>query len=58
MSATSETLTAAVCIFENPASGNTAYKERLQIQLEKETRIRVVPMSRISCFSSFYSSLG
>ena len=35
MSATSETLTAAVCIFENPASGNTAYKERLQIQLEK-----------------------
>ena len=36
MSATSETLTAAVCIFENPASGNTAYKERLQIQLEKK----------------------
>ena len=35
MSATSETLTAAVCIFENPASGNTAYKERLQIELEK-----------------------
>ena len=35
MNATTEILTTALYIFENPASGNTAYKERLQIELEK-----------------------